>query len=157
MNPTTEAAYTRVLRSIGDLRAIIAGMSEEALNWQPAPETNSIAAQVAHVIESSRFYLGAAGGGNRDMTDYVQVREKALKSRAAGAELASMLDDFEKGLQSGFEAVPAARLGDIIDLRRWDRGAVTVAWCVHEVFDHVREHVGAAALTRQLWEQRSQE
>ncbi len=68
--------------------------------------------------------------------------------------LVDMLDEFESSLDGRLLAVDAANLGRAVD---WQDGTSgTVAYVVVGAVEHVREHVGAAALTRQLWEQRDQ-
>ncbi len=151
MNPTTEAVSVRVRKSIADLRDVARGLSAEALNWRPAPETNSIASQVAHVTLSGSFFLQAAAGTDRDLAGYLAVREEPFHSGADEQALLQMLDAFEREVEARLETVPAGSLGEVIDWSKWDRGLVTVAWCLLSVVEHVREHVGASMLTRQLW------
>ena len=131
-------------------------MPAEGLNWRPGVETNSIAVQVCHVVRSVDFYLNAATGIDRDMGAYLAAREDSFHFGADAVALSEMLDGLGGGIEDRFGLVREEDLGHVIDWRAWDRGAVTVAWCVLSVVEHLREHVGAAALTRQLWEQREQ-
>jgi hypothetical protein len=156
MNPTTEAVLVRARNSFTDLRTAITGLPAEGLNWQPGKDTNSIAVQVAHLLKSAGFFLNAAQGRDRDMAAYLPVREGTFHSGADGPALLEMVDEFEGSLDGRLRSIDESTFADVIDWTEWGRGRVTVAWLLLGVVEHMREHVGAAALTRQLWEQRDE-
>jgi hypothetical protein len=152
MNAIEEAALIRVRRSLGDLRGAVHGLPAEALNWQPARETNSIASQIAHVLKSSNFLLSSAHTRNSDLGQYLIERENAFHFRADEATLLQMLDEFDRSLPARLADIDEHTFAEVIDWRGGDWPPATVAWCLLGVVEHIREHVGAAALTRQLWE-----
>ena len=152
MDPVCDAVLARSRRSLDDMRAAIRGMPAEGLNWRPAEDTNSIASQVAHVLKSVDFLLTAASKGKADLTAYLREREDAFHFGADANALLEMLDEFEAGLGGRLASVEPSRLGDTLQWQEW--APQTVAWCLMGVIEHLREHVGAAALTRQLWEAR---
>ena len=153
MDSICEAALARVRQSVRDLRAIVQGLPAEALNWRPVPDTNSIAAQIEHSLKSAEFYLRAAAATDRDMGTYLDVREGTFNFGADGPALLAMLDRFDLGLDHAFAAIDPGRYDEVIDWSEHGRGRPSVAWVLLGVVEHLREHVGASALTRQLWEQ----
>lgn len=156
MDPVAAAALVRTRRSLEDLRAVVRDLSAEGLNWQPGPATNSIAAQIAHVLKSAGFLLDTAQSRSGELRAYLQEREATFHFGADSQALLGMIDDFERGLESGLEAVDGRSLSAVVDWHHdlWE--PATVAWCLLGLVEHLREHVGAAALTRQMWEQRDQ-
>ena len=156
MNAIEEAALIRIRRSLVDLRAAARGLPAEALNWQPARDTNSIASQIAHVLKSSNFLLSSAHTRNSNLSQYLIERENAFHFRAGEAALLQMLDDFDYSLPSRLADIDEHTFAEVVDWQGGSWQPATVAWCLLGVVEHMREHVGAAALTRQLWEQREQ-
>jgi hypothetical protein len=154
MNPVAEAVLVRVRASLNDLRAGVRDTPSEGLNWQPGDDTNSIAAQITHLLKSADFSLNAAAGADRDMGAYLKVRAGTFGATADAAALLSLLDEFEGTIESRLAAIEPSTFADVIDWSVWDRGRQTVAYVLVGVAEHMREHVGAIGLTRQLWEQR---
>jgi hypothetical protein len=157
LNAVAEAALVRIRKSLNDLRAVVRGLSAEALNWRPAADTNSIAVQVAHVIKSANFMLASAHTRDGNLNAYLSgEREEAFHFGADGPALLEMLDDFEAGVPSRLADIDEHDLADIVSWQGGPWPPASVAWCLLGVVEHLREHVGAAALTRQLWDQREQ-
>ncbi|HEY7269352.1 MAG TPA: DinB family protein, partial [Dehalococcoidia bacterium] len=96
------------------------------------------------------FLLSSAAGGSRDLRAYLGRREDAFHFGADANALLEMLDEFEANLAGLLRSVEAGRFAETLDWPEWQ--SPTVAWCLLGVVEHLREHVGAAALTRQLWD-----
>lgn len=149
------AACADMLRTnIADLRATIAGMSDEGINWTPAPETNSIAVLVAHAVSATRALIDAALVGEMDRPRYLaEERTPAFNTRDATASgLLTLVD----GLGATADRVQG---GATVDYA----GTITIhgdpsapvrtrAWNLIHAIEHLREHIGHAQVTRQLWE-----
>jgi hypothetical protein len=150
VEPITEAVLVRVRRSLEDLRNAVRGLPAIALNWRPAEGTNSIASQVAHVLKSADFMLRGASGADADLKAYLAERDEPFHFGADANALLEMLDEFEANLAGRLRSVDAARLGTALAWPEWN--SPTVASCLIGVAEHMREHVGAASLTRQMWE-----
>ena len=150
MDPLIESVLLRATRSLEDLRKAVRGLPALALNWRPAGDANSIAVMVAHVLKSADFMLTGATAQDADLKRYLAERESAFHFGADANALLEMLDEFEATLAGRLRSVDPARLADTLDWPEW--GSPTVANCLVGIVEHLREHVGAAALTRQFWE-----
>ncbi len=157
MNPVAEAVLASLRASIRDLGEVVSGLGPESLNWRPAAETNSIASQIAHAASSGAFWVRAGGSQQADRREYLEQRDGAFSFGADGAALHDLLGRFEGHVTSALAAIDG---GELAAMRSWpavsDDAPVTVAWCLVHAADHVREHAGAAMLTRQLWLQRQE-
>jgi uncharacterized damage-inducible protein DinB len=155
-NPTIDAARLILGESLDLLSATIDGLPSEALDRRPAgQDTNSLAVIVTHALHSTRAWLSVAV-------------DAPLPERDRPAEFAISADDLEgfrasvgaladdcRALLEGVETFDPARVGtapwrpDLAD------EPVTAAWALMHALAHLREHVGHAELTRQLWAQGS--
>jgi uncharacterized damage-inducible protein DinB len=128
--------------------AVVEGVSQEALNWQPGSEMNSIAQLVRHVTAVQNVLL-ERGLGNSPAYDHAHSlrNDPATKEELLGliAEAGAKKDD------------QLARLDamDMSETIETPRGAMLRAYYVIHVADHGQEHLGHAEITKQLWEQRA--
>jgi hypothetical protein len=152
VNPVTEAVLASVSDALANFRDCVEGVSAEGLNWRPGRKTNSIASQVAHALDSSRFWLEAAARPDADRIAYLERREEAFNFGADRFALLAMLDVAERQFADLLMKIEAESLADT---RHWahvqGQQPRTVAWCLVHAAEHLREHVGSAMLTRQLW------
>lgn len=156
MNDATFAAYYEAVRSHlatqkDRMRAVVDGLSADALNWRPAAkgETNSIAAMFAHVLESERFLLASAVG-----IDVERSREAQFETVVASAEelLTLMEGRIAENLTYLEQLRPEHLATESTRGPAHRRRTGTGAWFVEHAVEHGTEHVGHAELTRQLWE-----
>jgi uncharacterized damage-inducible protein DinB len=134
----------------GQVRALIADLSAEALNWRPAENveehaTNSLAVLAAHVAGAEHFWITEVIG-NRPRT---RDREAEFKLEVANAsELIRRFEAIEAETRQVFSALIAADLG----CTREARGkTVAVRWGILHVIDHTALHLGHMQITYQLW------
>jgi uncharacterized damage-inducible protein DinB len=135
-----------------DIEQAIGGLTPAALDWTPAPDTNSIAALVTHVAGAERFWIGdmaAQMPSNRDREAEFRaggLDEAALRQRLAQA------DDFAR------QAIESLTLADLDAERRSPRTdrTFTAGWALLHALEHTAMHLGHIQLTRQLWEQESE-
>jgi uncharacterized damage-inducible protein DinB len=152
--PTHLAALEDVQDSLKWLREVISGLSAEALDWVPAPGTNSITVLASHALPSSVYWMQAGSGRDPSHAAYVQhFRNQAFDTKGlAEGDLASLIDraqaDAEAALRSGTDSQLAAQF--TLDDEP-DEPAVTGATCLIHGASHLREHIGQAALLRDLW------
>ena len=130
------------------LRDVVRGLDAAALNWAPAPDTNSIAALVVHTIGSEQEVLRTvrALAGERD-------RPAEFRATAGAADdLVARLDDADRYLD---EVAAAMTPEDLAAVRpRGDRPPQTGLYWLISNYGHAREHLAHAQLTRQLHEAR---
>jgi hypothetical protein len=72
MQAIFEDYQQRLDRLYADIERAIAGLSQEALDWTPGPEMNSICALVVHLTGAGRYWIGD-----------VAARESSGRDRAA--------------------------------------------------------------------------
>ena len=132
------------------VRAVIADLPAEALNWRPIEAsddhaTNSLAVLAAHVAGAEHFWITEVIGG-RPATRDRDAEFVTVVADAAG--LCERLDEVAAETRQVFaELTPVA-----LDGTREARGrAVDVRWGILHVVDHTALHLGHMQLTYQLW------
>jgi hypothetical protein len=127
-------------------RKIVAGLTTEALNWEPGDETNSLGALVAHTFESERFLMAMALGIKIDRERDVQFKIVVSETD----ELLELIDETEADVEDYIDQITDDSLvSEHTALGRTHTGA---HWSLLALA-HSREHLGQAFLTRQMYEQ----
>jgi len=156
-DPHITAAKDLLNVTLDDMRPAIEGASREALNWRPgADDTNSIAVLAVHSMTSTRSWLSVAVGAPLPERDRpAEFRAEAENAQALLAFVADMERDCV-ALLDGARGVDWTAVRRTHPRPRPGAGEqVTGAWALLHALEHLREHSGQMALTRQLWEQRT--
>jgi hypothetical protein len=126
------------------LREEIAGLGPEALNWKPAPETNSIAVLVVHTLgsEAEVFRIAAAVPAPRD-------RDREFVAEAARAEDLLPLLDAADALLDDLAPRITTEMLPIMRERGTRPPQPALYWLVNN-YGHAREHLAHIQLTKQL-------
>lgn len=124
--------------------AVVHGLSDDALNWRPGPETNSIAVLVAHAWGSVQFWTARAAG-----TEIERDRAAEFRVVLGGTECEALIRRAMARVASFVEEIDPATYGDARMDSEGDH--CTVAYCLIHAVEHTQEHLGHAELTRQLW------
>jgi uncharacterized damage-inducible protein DinB len=128
------------------MRELVATLSPAALDWRPGAGTNSIAALVAHALDAERHLTAVVAD-----LDLPRDREAAFRVEGlTGDELVAQIDAVEQVVDGHLARVTRDRLATTI--RRPNRITTGAGLLIHATA-HSREHIGQAALTRQLAEQ----
>jgi hypothetical protein len=128
------------------LRAEVRDASRDELNWKPAPETNSIAALVAHTLGSeAEVYRVVAGvSGTRDRPAEFRVTAESADDLLRQLDQANALVD---------ELAPRITAADLAaEKPRGDRPPQTGLHWLLTNYGHAREHLAHIQLTKQLYE-----
>ena len=134
----------------GDIEQAIEGLRDDALDWVPGRDMNSIGVLVVHVAGAERYWIGdvvARDSLRRDRQAEFRVQglgATALKERLANT-LAYVRGAMEKLSLDQLEAVRISRR---------NQRQFTVGWSLAHALAHTAIHVGHIQLTRQLWDQR---
>ena len=147
MDAICTAALAKFRQQEAEFRRVVTGLPDEALNWRPGLETNSLAVLVAHTWGAAQMHTARASG-----TEIARDRDAEFRVVLNEAQCIALLDAAAPRV-AGF--VAAIEPGSYEDARRDSEGEeITVADCLIHALEHTQEHLGQAYLTRQLWEQR---
>jgi uncharacterized damage-inducible protein DinB len=147
MDPICTAALATFRRQERGFLDVIAGLSDEAMNWRPGAETNSLAVLAAHTWGSAQMWTARASG-----TTIERDRDAEFRVVLGAAEAEALIRRAGERVAMFVGAIDPATYGD----ERADpaREHDTVAKCLIHALEHTQEHYGHACLTRQMWEQR---
>jgi uncharacterized damage-inducible protein DinB len=142
------------LQLINDLRsqvrALIADLPAEALNWRPIEgtdehATNSLAVLAAHVAGAEHFWI-AEVIGRRSAT-----RDRDAEFRTVAADAAELVRRLDAVAAETAELLSSLSEADLNGVRVARGREVTVRWGILHVIDHTALHLGHMQLTNQLW------
>ena len=140
----------RFFRQVHDvLRRLVADCDDEALNFVPCSGANSIATIVTHLVGSEAEVLKAVAG-----VPVTRDRDSEFtRGRQSAGEVLRQLDEADRLLDELAGALTEARLAAPVTLPTMPRTDVRpgITWLIGN-FGHAREHVGHAALTKQLYD-----
>jgi len=134
----------------GQVRALIADLPAEVLNWRPTENfeehaTNSLAVLAAHVAGAEHFWVAEVIGDRPRTRD----RDAEFKLEVAdAAELIRRLDAVGAETREVFSALTEA---DLDGTREASGKTVAVRWGILHVIDHTSLHLGHMQITYQLW------
>jgi len=131
-----------------DMERAIAGLPQEALDWVPGPDMNTLAVLVVHICGAQRYWLGEVVAGKPSGRD----RETEFRTKALDAGI--LLQRIHDALDQAQGVLDLLSLQDLADVRTSrNNKQVTVGWVLAHVMAHTALHVGHIELTRQLWSQ----
>lgn len=153
MHPFAAATHTVVDDSLTMMRDSLRELPPEATDWRPAGSANSLTVLVRHSISATLFWLRAGAGGDVSLAAYrAEERTPAFESSGGTAdELAAEIDRCLAEAATVLSGVDDASLERV---REWPEDPTmrkTGATCLVHAIGHLREHVGQAQLTRDLW------
>ncbi|MGE5227201.1 MAG: DinB family protein [Planctomycetaceae bacterium] len=156
-DPTIDAARETFERSVADLIETVRGLPADALNWRPArQDTNAIAVLATHAAASANTWLAVATGAPAPDRD----RDAEFRTVATSdTDLLASVDGYAQRCLALLDAAgpfePDAPRTTSRRATGDDPEVVSAAWALLHALEHLREHVGQASLTRQLWEQQA--
>ena len=145
------AAYLNNLQEFHDeIRTAIKGLPQDALDWTPGPETNSLSALVVHLTGAERYWIGDVIAGEPAERDReAEFRVKDISEQ----ELILRLSQNEALIRKALEPLALQELEATRKSPRNGR-SVIVGWALCHVLKHTALHLGHMQITRQLWYQR---
>jgi uncharacterized damage-inducible protein DinB len=150
MRALLEEIMTRFADLHKDIAAAIQGLPQEALDWVPGPELNSLGVIIAHTLGAERYLLCDLAAGVRLPRD--RDSEFASKGQSAVA-LVEQMAQSRAAMRAVLAKLSVEDLEDPrITLR--DGRKTTVGWAVLYAVNHTALHLGHVQITRQLWERR---
>jgi DinB superfamily len=155
-DPTLDAVGAVFEDSLEQLRLAIGGAAPATLNRRPAgDETNPIAVLATHAMLSTRMWLGCALDADVPPRDRP---EEFLVTADGPDELLGFVDEIAEecrallGDAAPFDA-SALRVEPPTSRGEVSTEATTAGWALLHAVEHLGEHAGQAALTRQVLDQ----
>lgn len=132
----------------GKLRDVVRGLDDEALNWSPGPEMNSIAVLVVHTLGSELDTLHRVREIEAD-------RDRDAEFAVTGATQADLLAALDRADERLAEHAAAITEDDLVSMRKGVRSQEQpgLYWLLFN-YGHAREHLGHVEMTAQLWNAR---
>jgi uncharacterized damage-inducible protein DinB len=132
------------------VRAVIADLPVEALNWRPIEASaehaaNSLAVLAAHVAGAEHFWITEVIG-SRSATRDRDAEFTTVAADAAG--LCQRLDEVAAETHQVFAGLTPSALKGTREIRG---RTVDVRWGILHVIEHAALHLGHMQLTYQLW------
>ena len=138
-----ESLHTGMKQAIEDL-------PQEALDWIPGPEINSLSILMTHTAGAERYWIGDVIG--RD--DSNRMREDEFHVKGISAEkLSNRLDEILAHSRNVLAGLTLEDLEAICTSPR-DGRKLTVAWSLAHAIEHTALHLGHMQIIRQLWDQK---
>ena len=137
------AAAAALFRQLhDDIRDAIDGLTDAQLTFVPAPDSNSIAVLVVHLLGSEDEALSTIAGLD-------VARDRDAEFVAGAVDLLAMLDEADALLKQVTSRAPD--LGRVVALPTLpaDETRPAMTWLISN-YGHAREHYGQLLLTKQL-------
>jgi diamine N-acetyltransferase len=148
MHPFLADLFDRLQELHRDMLRTIAGLPQEALDWVPAREMNSLVMLIAHAAGAERYWIGDVAGQRHSGRD----REAEFQVRGLGAaELQGLLVEAERLAREVLEALGPADLETVRTSPR-DGRPFTVGWALAHALEHSGTHLGHMQTLRQMWD-----
>ena len=131
-----------------EIRRELARLPDEALDWSPAADMNSIAVLITHLVGAERFWVGdVAMGESSERVRSAEFQVTNLTSEELDARLTASLTYIRSVL-------PRFSIDDL-ELSRPAPGyaqTFTVGWSLLHAMEHTATHVGHIQMMRHYWQ-----
>jgi len=128
----------------------IDGLPQEALDWAPGFNMNSLCVLIVHLTGAERYWLGNVVG--KDLSD----RDRDGEFLARELDEITLKERLSDSMAYARDLLETLTLEDLESNRTSPRDGrtFTVAWSIFHALEHTAIHVGHIQMVRQLWEQR---
>ena len=128
-----------------DMRSAIEGLPQEALDWVPGKDINSLCALVVHTAGAERYWIGDVVGGEPS------GRDRAAEFRTHGLDGATLKARLAAALAHSQTVLEELTLPDLEEtyVSPRDGRQFTGAWCLAHAVEHTALHLGHMQIPRQ--------
>lgn len=154
MHPAHEAALNTARASFAQFDDVFAGLPDEALRWKPVEQGNTIQVLATHCITATRFWMNVGCGIERSLAEYRAGEREASFAAVdrTGSQLRSDMTAYLAELEADLETADGAALSRVYSWADVADSPVANGYeALMRAVAHLREHVGEAQLTRDLW------
>jgi len=150
MLPMLKDYFDRLQALHADIQRTIEGLPQDALDWSPGPDMNSLAVLAVHTAGAERYWIGDVAGQDPS------GRDRAAEFRTQGMDAAALTARLDAALAHSRAVLEGLTLSDLDALRPSSRDGreYTIAWALAHALGHTAVHVGHMQIIRQLWDQR---
>jgi uncharacterized damage-inducible protein DinB len=150
MLPEVQTYLTDLEELRGQVKSLLEGLPQEALDWRPIEgegelATNSLAVVVVHLAGSETFWMKEIIGGKKI------DRDRDAEFVAKGLSYSELDAKIKAAGKLTREVLSALTGKQLEESRKWRDRSVNVRWCILHVIEHIAQHIGHMQLTRQLW------
>ncbi len=127
------------------------GLPQEALDWSPGPDFNSITRLIVHLTGAERFLFGDLIMGQPT------GRDRDLEFQAEGWSAEQLAKRIYLAEETIAQSLGTLALADLEAGRNHPKHntEVPVGFAVLHALEHSAEHLGEVKLLRRMWEQKS--
>jgi uncharacterized damage-inducible protein DinB len=143
-----EELYARFHELHTDIERALQEVPEDALDWKPGSDMNSIAVLVTHLTGAERFLVGDVVMGE------MSNRSREAEFQAQGLNRQDLLDRLaatDEYIKGAFEKLTLADL-EATRLHPRHGNMVSVAFALLHALEHAATHVGHIGMTIQLFQ-----
>lgn len=149
MNPLMSDLSDRLAALHEIIERAIDGLPDDALDWSPGNEMNTLGVLLAHTFGSQRYWIGDVAG--QEPSDRVRASEFKMVGVGVGE-----FKERSQAVLAHSNSVLARLTPDDLGSSRTvgeDNRQVTAGWAILHALEHTALHAGHIEITRQLWEQ----
>jgi uncharacterized damage-inducible protein DinB len=141
--------YDHLQRLHTEIEQVLEGLPQEALDWQPGEEMNSLAVLAFHVAGAERYWLGDV------IAEVSSNRDREAEFRTQGLVAAVLKERLSASLSYSRSVLEGMSLQDLLETRIFPRDGrrLSVGWALDHALEHIALHLGHMQVTRQVWEQ----
>lgn len=149
MEPFFKDYQNRFEDLIDQIKENVEGLPDEALDWSPGPEMNSLGVLIAHIVGSTKYWINEMALGETIQ----RVRQEEFDTEGVSVDMA--LEMLEGGRKNLSESVLKLSLDDLAKMRKApdSESEFSVGWSLLHAIEHAATHTGHIHITRQLWDQ----
>lgn len=143
--------YERLETLHKGIKEALRDLPQEALDWVPGPEMNSLGILVMHTAGAERYWIGDVIG--EDPSGRVRETEFQVK----GLDAQTLMERLDDTLFHSRGILQELSLEDLSTIRTSPRDGreFSVAWSMAHALEHTALHLGHIQIIRQLWDQKN--
>lgn len=132
-----------------EIRTELDRLPEEALDWSPAEDMNSIAVLLTHLVGAEQYWtcdMPAGGQSERVRSAEFEVTESNHE------QLNILLDKSMVRMRSVLETHTVVDLEKRFTSVQFDNSTFNGSWCLLHALEHSATHVGHIQMMRHYWQ-----
>ncbi len=132
-----------------EIRTDLARLPENALDWSPADDMNSIGVLLAHLVGAAQYWAcDMPAGGESERVRSVEFEV----TKTTHAQLEQLLESSMSRIKASVATLTLADLERKVSSEMFGDEEFTVSWCLMHAIEHSATHVGHIQLMRHYWQ-----